>query len=144
MSAGKAFFDTSVLLYMYGSEPAKQARAIHIFRHYHRAGLLVISTQIVQEFYSAGSRKLRMPAERLRELAVELLELPLVLVGPAVILSAMLFEQRYGIPFWDALVLSAAESAGAEVLYTEDLNHGQLYGNVAVRNPFLSTNGTLS
>jgi predicted nucleic acid-binding protein len=140
MSAGRAFLDTNILLYMYGDEPEKRARAIDLFRRYHRSGLLVISTQIVQEFYSAGSRKLPIPAERLRELAVELLELPLVLVGPSQILSAILVEQRYRISFWDALIIAAAESAGAEVLYTEDLSHGQQYGSVTVRNPFLVPN----
>ena len=45
------------------------------------------------------------------------------------------FEERYQISFWDALIL-AAESGGAGVVYTEDLNHGQRYGSVLVQNPF--------
>jgi predicted nucleic acid-binding protein len=45
-------------------------------------------------------------------------------------------EERYRISFWDALIVSAAEAAGAQVLYTEDLNDGQQYGQVTVRNPF--------
>ncbi len=44
--------------------------------------------------------------------------------------------ERYQIPFWDALILAAAQSASAAVLYTEDLNHGQRYGEAVVRNPF--------
>ena len=46
------------------------------------------------------------------------------------------FEERYQISFWDALILAAAESGGAGVVYTEDLNHGQRYGSVLVQNPF--------
>ena len=45
-------------------------------------------------------------------------------------------ETRYKITFWDALILAAAESGGAQVLFTDDLNHGQNYGSVMVRNPF--------
>jgi predicted nucleic acid-binding protein len=41
-----------------------------------------------------------------------------------------------GFHFWDGLILAAAESGGAAVLFTEDLNDGQQYGAVAVRNPF--------
>jgi predicted nucleic acid-binding protein len=140
MSEGRAFFDTNVLLYMYGDDRVKQPQAADVFSEYLRAGLIVISTQVVQEFYAAGSRKFRIPADRMREMAVELLELPLVLVGASQIIAAILVEQRYQISFWDALILAAAESGGADVVFTEDLNHGQQYGNVTVRNPFLAAN----
>ncbi len=45
-------------------------------------------------------------------------------------------ELRYQISFWDSLILAAAEAGGAEVLYTEDLNDGQKYVGILVRNPF--------
>jgi predicted nucleic acid-binding protein len=48
-------------------------------------------------------------------------------------------ELRYQISFWDGLILAAAEAGGAEVLYTEDLSHGQRYGGVLARNPFRPT-----
>jgi predicted nucleic acid-binding protein len=58
-------------------------------------------------------------------------------VEGCVIFSPLLeFEERYQISFWDALILAAAESGGAGVVYTEDLNHGQRYGSVLVQNPF--------
>jgi predicted nucleic acid-binding protein len=97
---------------------------------------MLLSTQVVQEFYAAGSRKLGTPREQLRDVAAGLLDLPLVTVRPAHILSALQTEERYGISFWDSLILAAAESGGAEVLYTEDLNDGQQYGKILVRNPF--------
>ncbi len=53
------------------------------------------------------------------------------------ILNALELEERYQISFWDALILQAAESAGAETLYTEDLSDGQTYGSVRVVNPLL-------
>ena len=137
MNDGKAFFDTNVLLYMYGgAESAKQARAQKLFRRYAQSSQILLSTQVVQEFYVAGSRKLGMPRGELGDVIRALLDLPLVIVGPALILSAMGTETRYRISFWDALILTAAEAGGAEVLYTEDLNHGQQYGAVTVQNPF--------
>ena len=45
-------------------------------------------------------------------------------------------EEHYRISFWDGLVLAAAEAGGAQLVYTEDLNHGQKYGAVTVENPF--------
>lgn len=137
MSAGRAFFDTNVLLYMYGGpDRSKQERAKALFRHHADSGQLLLSTQVVQEFYSAGSRKLNMPRRKLRDAIAALLDVPLVIVGPAHIRSAIDTEERYRISFWDALIVAAAESGSAELLYTEDLNDGQQYGNVMVRNPF--------
>ena len=136
-SVGKAFFDTNVLLYMHSSADAdKQERAWALFQQYNDAGRIVLSSQVVQEFYSAGLRKLALPRERVKQVVTDLLEFPLVLPGPVQILRAMDLEERYQLSFWDALILAAAESGGAEVLFTEDLNDGQQYGEVLVRNPF--------
>ena len=60
------------------------------------------------------------------------------MVGPPHILRAIQDEEHHKISFWVALILAAAESGGAEVVYTEDLNDGQKYGNVVARNPFRS------
>jgi predicted nucleic acid-binding protein len=136
MNGAKSFFDTHVLLYLYGGDRAKQARAQELFRQYAGAGRMLLSTQVVQEFYAAGSGKLGMPRRELRDATAALLDFPLIVVGPSHIASAIQKEERYQIPFWDALILSAAESAGAELLYTEGLNDGQQYGPVVVRNPF--------
>ena len=54
---------------------------------------------------------------------------------PASILGALDIEARYKTSFWDALILQAAETAGATVLYSEDLAHHQFYGAVRVVNP---------
>jgi len=136
MRDGKAFFDTNVLLYMYGSDSRRQTRATDLFAEYTRSGRMLISTQVVQEFYAAGSRKLGMPRKVLSAVIAGLLDWPLVTIGPAEILSAIEGEERYQISFWDALIVAAAEAGGADVLYTEDLNDGQRYGTVVARNPF--------
>ena len=52
------------------------------------------------------------------------------------ILGALELEERYKISFWDAMIVQAANAAGVERLYSEDLNHGQRYGSVVAVNPF--------
>ena len=47
------------------------------------------------------------------------------------------FEERHKISFWDALIVSAAQHACCEHLWTEDLNHGQVFGDVTVINPYI-------
>ncbi|HMD49121.1 MAG TPA: PIN domain-containing protein [Bryobacteraceae bacterium] len=135
--SGKAFFDTNVLLYKYGSDARKRTQATALFDEETQSANILLSTQVVQEFYAAGSRKLGIPRSQLREVTLALLDLPIIVVTAFHIARAIENEQLYTISFWDALILAAAESGGAEVLYTEDLNHGQKYGTVLVQNPFL-------
>lgn len=144
MNDAKAFFDTNVLLYMYGGDPAKRVRARQLFGQYAQGARMLLSTQVVQEFYAAGSRKLGMPQGELRDVTTALLDLPLVILGPAHITSAIQNEEQYKIAFWDALILAAAQSGGAGILYTEDLNDGQHYGSVVARNPFRATDVPVS
>ena len=58
--------------------------------------------------------------------------------GGGSILRGLEVQERNRISFWDAMIVRAAESAGCEVLYSEDLSHGQEYGGVLVVNPFLN------
>jgi predicted nucleic acid-binding protein len=137
MNADKAFFDTNILLYMYSSADAhRQTRARNLYRDYATTGRLLLSTQVVQEFYVAGLRKLKLPRQQVLEVATALLDSPLVVVAPSHIRAAMENEEQYRISFWDALIVAAAQSGGAEVLFTEDLNDGQQYGSVLAYNPF--------
>jgi predicted nucleic acid-binding protein len=53
------------------------------------------------------------------------------------ILGALDLETRYKTSFWDALILNAAEVAGASILYSEDLAKEQRYGSVRVVNPLM-------
>jgi predicted nucleic acid-binding protein len=60
--------------------------------------------------------------------------------APETVLDALDLEARYGISFWDALVLQAALSAGVTILYSEDFSAGQKYGSVQVINPLNASN----
>ena len=62
----------------------------------------------------------------------------IVLNTPQSVIQALDTQIRYKTSFWDALVLQAAESCGAETVYSEDMSHGQRYGSVQVINPFHS------
>src|ERR1035438_4051673 len=136
MSVVRAFFDTNILIYLYGGgNLEKQAKATELFSTQTRSGQAVVSTQVVQEFYAVATRKLGMARDVAGRVVRALLNLPLVIVDPDLLLVALAMEERYRISFWDALIVSAAEAAGAQVLYTEDLNDGQQYGQVVARNP---------
>lgn len=137
MSAPRAFVDTNVLLYVFShGDPRKQTLARQLLQQYASDGELFLSTQVIQEFYAAGLRKMALPRPLLREAVAQLLSLPIVTLTPAHIVAAIELEEQHRISIWDALILAAADSCGARFLFTEDLNDGQRYGSVVVRNPF--------
>ena len=67
-----------------------------------------------------------------------LFQLPLVEVDRQIVESALIVQQRYRLSYWDSQIVAAAERLGAEILYSEDLSHGQMYGRVRCENPFHS------
>jgi predicted nucleic acid-binding protein len=98
----------------------------------------VLSTQVLQELCINLRRKVLhpLPLAELRLLIQDYFHWEVVVNTTQSILHALDIEARYQISFWDALIIQAAESSGAEVLYSEDLGAGQKYGSVRVVNPF--------
>jgi len=132
-----AFFDTNVLLYLFDQrEVLKREIARKTFSGYLESKNLRISTQVVQEFYSAATKKLGIPAYEAAAEVQSLCGLEMVTVSRSEILRAIDIRHRIQISFWDALLVSAAETAGATILFTEDLTHGQRFGSIQIVNPF--------
>ena len=106
---GPAFFDTNILIYTDdASAPRKQSRAIQLVTDYQRRGLSVISLQVMQEYYSAVTRKLGVNAE-LAQRKVELLARgKVVRFEPDDIVAAIELHRLTKISFWDALIVHAA------------------------------------
>ena len=77
-----------------------------------------------------------LPSDEARAVVADYLRWEVVVNNGESILEAIALEQRYGIAFWDALVVQSARACGAEVLYSEDLSDGQVYDSVRVVSPF--------
>lgn len=135
----KTFFDTNVLVYAFDVDsPSKRKRAARVLSECASAGELLISTQVLQEFYVAVTRKLAQPLAGDAALVAtrELAAFPIVNVDAGLVLAAIGVSREHRISFWDALIVKAASSGGAKLLYSEDLNDGQTLDGVTVRNPF--------
>jgi len=135
------FIDTNILLYA-GShakeDAAKRQRAIELLK---MPGV-GFSAQVLQEYYHVAHRKQRLAishAEAMASLQALSKRTVVPITASIVILAAQLAE-RHQLSYWDAAILAAAQTLTCEILYTEDLNDGQLFDSVRVRNPF-TTNG---
>lgn len=134
----KYFVDTNILLYAHDrSTGLKHERARQLVERLWISGQGVLSTQVLQELCINLRRKVArpLPVEEVRRLIQDYLSWEIVVNTPASVLQALEIEVRYKTSFWDALVLQAAESSGAAVLYSEDLTSGRKYGPIQVINP---------
>jgi predicted nucleic acid-binding protein len=55
----------------------------------------------------------------------------------SLLLKGITMQKRWQLSFFDALIVAAAIRAKAKILWSEDLNHGQLYDQVRAVNPLL-------
>ena len=143
VAPGTVFFlDTNVFVYAWlASEPLKKQRALQLVEQALASHLGCISYQVIQEFANVALRKFarRFTTNEYKQF-IEVAMQPLnrvasstVLVHVALDLQA---ETRYG--FYDSLMLAAALQSGAQVVYTEDLQHNQMVrGSLRIVNPFL-------
>lgn len=135
---GRAFVDTNVLVYAVdAADPAKRDQAREVLAPSSNVEL-VVSSQVLSEFYVTVTRKLAKPVGRddARRMVDELRHLRCVAVDAGHVAEAIDGSQSWGIAYWDALVIAAARSAGCRVVLTEDLADGATYGDVRVENPF--------
>jgi predicted nucleic acid-binding protein len=136
----KYFLDTNILIYAHDrSAGLKYERARDLVERLWISGQGVLSTQVLQELCINLRRKIArpLPVEEVRRIIQDYLSWEVVGNTPGSVLQALEIEVRYKTSFWDALVLQAAESSGARVLYSEDLAAGQKYGPIQVINPLI-------
>lgn len=134
---GRAFVDTNIWVYTVDAADAvRRRRALAVVGP--ESGYdLVVSTQVLAEFYAVVTRKLAEPLapEAARALATQIASLPVVSVDASLVLSAIEASDAWRISVWDALIVRAAEIAGCAVVLSEDLADGARYGSVRVVNP---------
>jgi predicted nucleic acid-binding protein len=133
----KVFFDTNVLVYAAvgtGKDESKRKRALDLIQ----SEDFGTSAQVLQEFFVTVVRKALRPLSAAQ--ALEWIEqwaaFPCQPIDRELVQIAVGLSERFTISYWDAAILAAAEALGSRIVYSEDLNDGQQYGEVRVVNPF--------
>ena len=138
----KCFVDTNIFVYAHdNSGGIKHQRAQDLIGKLWVSGEGALSTQVLQELCINLRRKVRpaLETQEIRSLLQDYLSWTVVANTGECVIEALDLEQRFKISFWDALILQSAMFCGANVLYSEDLSHGQRYGSVRAVNPLIST-----
>src|ERR1019366_6531960 len=132
------FLDTNVLVYSYDiADRSKQEIARNLVRRA-LAGDIVTSAQVLGEFAATLLHKVvpRVDPVELIVILDALGPIPVVTTDADMVRRAVEVQDRYGLHFYDSLIVAAAERAGCERIWSEDLNSGQKYFGISVQNPF--------
>jgi predicted nucleic acid-binding protein len=133
------FLDSNILVYSYDVvDPRKRKIAQGLLRRALQ-GDAVVSTQVLAEFAATLLHKKSPPArsEEVKELVDVMTPIRLVVPDQGIVRRAVEAREAYGLHFYDGMIVAAAERAGCERIWSEDLNAGQEYFGVVVTNPFV-------
>jgi len=138
MSA-RRFVDSNVVVYAYDrSAPGKQAVAQDLLKQGVLDAGIVISVQVLGEFFNAVTRRIEKPmtADEAREAVDRIKVIPVTDLDLQLVERAIDTHQQYHISYWDSMIVASAEKAGCTEILSEDLNEGQSYHGITVVNPF--------
>jgi len=130
----RPFLDTNVIVYAFGSDDPRSARAEALL-----AAGGVISVQVLNEFVSVARRRQERGWDEI-DAAVDVLK---VLLDPPLPLTVELHDaarsiaRDRGFSIYDSLIVAAALQARCSILFSEDFQHGQTIGQLTIRNPFI-------
>ena len=132
------FFDTNILVYAVDPRDVrKQKIAAELLSHamdVNHDG--AISVQVLSEFANTLRNRLHQPERRIEEYMSFFYPLLMTEVTADMVRSALYIQKEYGIQYYDALVVAAAEKLGCHEIVSEDFNSGQLYRGMEAVNPF--------
>lgn len=134
------FLDTNVFVYSFDpSAPKKASRARELIREAIETRKGIVSYQVVQEFFNVALRRFAHPmtvAEAEQYLSATFRPLIAVHSSHALYAKALQFSNRYRLSWYDSLIVSSATEGECTVLYSEDFQHGQRFGELRIENPF--------
>ncbi|KUG25446.1 pin domain protein [hydrocarbon metagenome] len=134
----KFFIDTNILIYTIDNHyPKKKIISRELIAKLFEDASGIISTQVLQEFYYTAVNKLNSDPKIIKALLKSFEDLEIVQINTTIIHNAIDCSITNKISFWDALIITAAESANCNKLFSEDLNNGQVINGVEIVNPFI-------
>lgn len=133
----REFFDSNVLVYSDDHDaPRKQSKALDLIGKSRRSHSGVLSTQVLQEYFVAATRKLGVPARVAREKVGIFSHFEVAMIAVDDVFGAIDLHRLHQLSFWDGLIVRSALASGCNVLYSEDMQHGRRFEGLRIVNPF--------
>jgi predicted nucleic acid-binding protein len=139
--SGRFFLDTNIFVYSFDPTAAnKFRRANELIAEGVQKAQGVISYQVIQEFFNVALRKFQQPmnvSEAEQYLSTVFRPFGYVPSSPRLFVQGLRLSEKYRLAWYDSLIVAAALESNCTILYTEDLQHGQRFGELRINNPFL-------
>jgi len=136
MQGDLVFVDSNVVIYAYSrTEKDKQAKASDILTNYD----CLVSTQVLNEYCNVCIKKNFISISDIQRDINEILNnCGLYIVNETTISKSLFVRNRYGFSYYDSLIVASALECECSVLFSEDMQHGQIIENkLKIVNPFL-------
>lgn len=137
----KTFLDTNVFVYAFDhGSPEKLRIARKLIAEGAASRFAVVSYQVVQEFVNVALPRFQaaMNESELEEFLFEsMFPMTAITSSSSLVIEALRLRNRRHFSWYDSLIVAAAIQSGCKILYSEDLQHGQRFGDLVVQNPFL-------
>ena len=134
-----SFLDTNILVYAYDrSAGEKHSVATRLVEQCWENQSGCVSIQVLQEFFVTVTQKIAKPLDHqsAKQIVADLAHWRLHSPEAGDVLQAIDFQQVFQLSFWDAMIVQSASHMGCKQLLSEDLSHGQAYGDINIINPF--------
>ncbi len=127
------FADSNVIIYSLGKDRIKKGIAVDLINQYP-----TISTQVINEVAHIAIKKLKLSKKEAFEIGRTLISnCETLSVNEIIVLRGFEISERYQFSIWDSMIVAAAIEGHCDILYTEDLQDGQMIENkLTVKNPF--------
>src|SRR5215472_15972654 len=138
---GRFFLDTNIFVYSFDSSaPSRARRATQLIQRAAETAKGIVSFQVVQEFFNVAFRRFTQPmtvAEAEQYLSTVFRPLLAVHSSQALYGEALRLTGRHRVSWFDSLIVAAAMEGRCSILYSEDFQDGQRFGDLKIQNPFL-------
>jgi predicted nucleic acid-binding protein len=136
----KVFIDTNLWIYLHATDSIKEKsqRVVKLIDTYYDD--IIISTQVLGEVFNVLIKKGLKDKKQAKEIILNLSEhFEVIGVLEKTVRNALDISIRYNFSYWDSLIVATALESGCRMLFTEDMQHGQVIEDVlTIKNPFIS------
>ena len=136
----KVFIDTNLWIYLHATDSIKEKnqRVVKLIDVYYDD--IIISTQVLGEVFNVLIKKGLKEKVQAKDIILNLSEhFEVVGVLVKTVMKAIDISIRYRFSYWDSLIVASALESDCSILFTEDMQHGQVIENtLTIKNPFIS------
>jgi len=132
----KVFLDTNILIYLFDSDSIKKGIVKNLLKQ-----RPIISIQVINELSNVLIKKFKFEESDIKEILKKILENShFFQIDQYIVFKALDIKKRYKFSYYDSLIVSSAISSQCQILYSEDMQHGQQIENLMIINPLQGIN----